>query len=109
MSCSASSSPCSPPARSLWRSRAAPAWAGFPRAHAERETRTPSEALLLGALRLKGWSGPGSLVLESRGPAADKTLAMAAAELVALRPEVLVSAGTPAIRALRDQSARYRS
>jgi len=66
------------------------------------ETRTPGEALLLGALRLKGWSEPGSLVLESRGPAVDKTLAMAAAELVALRPEVLVSAGTPAIRALRD-------
>jgi putative ABC transport system substrate-binding protein len=69
------------------------------------EARTPSEALLLGALRLKGWSEPGSLVLESRGPAADKTLAMAAAELVSLRPEVLVSAGTPAIRALRDQTS----
>ena len=69
---------------------------------AKAEARTPSEGLLLGALRLKGWSEPGSLVLESRGPAADKTLAMAAAELVSLRPEVLVSAGTPAIRALRD-------
>lgn len=66
--------------------------------------RTPSEALLLGALRVKGWSEPGNLLLESRGPSADRTLAMAAAELVSLRPEVLVSAGTPAIRALRDST-----
>ena len=65
-------------------------------------TRNPSETLLLGALRQKGWSEPDSLVLESRFPAIDKTLAMAAAELVSLRPDVLISTGTPAIRALRD-------
>ena len=80
-----------------------PCGLALPAAIGERgSAHAPSEGLLLGALRLKGWSEPGNLVLESRGPAVDKTLAMAAAELVSLRPEVLVSAGTPAIRALRD-------
>ena len=37
--------------------------------------RTLSETLLLSALRQKGWSEPDNLVLESRGPASDKTLA----------------------------------
>src|ERR1700741_2405733 len=60
------------------------------------EARTLSESLLLGALRVKGWSEPANLVLESRGPATDKTLAAAAAELVAVRPAVLASGGTPA-------------
>ena len=72
---------------------------------AEADARTLSESLLLGALRVKGWREAGNLVLESRGPAADRTLAAAAAELVSLRPDVLVSAGTPAIRALRDLTA----
>jgi putative ABC transport system substrate-binding protein len=65
-------------------------------------TRNLSEALLLNALRHKGWSEASNLVLEARGPASDKTLAMAASELVSLRPDVLVSSGTPAIKALRD-------
>jgi putative ABC transport system substrate-binding protein len=69
------------------------------------DIRNPAETLLLRALRQKGWSESGNLVLESRGPSADKTLAVAAAELMALRPDVLVSNGTPAIRALRDLTA----
>ena len=64
--------------------------------------RSLPETLLLSALLQKGWSEPGNLVLESRGPASDTTLASAASELVSLRPDVLVSNGTPAIRALRD-------
>lgn len=64
--------------------------------------RSLSEMLLLDALRQKGWSEPDNLVLEARGPASDKTLAMAASELVSLRPDILVSFGTPAIKALRD-------
>ena len=64
--------------------------------------RTLSETLLLSALRQKGWSEADNLVLEARGPARDKTLALAASELISRRPDVLVSSGTPAIRALRD-------
>jgi len=67
--------------------------------------RNPSETLLLNALRQKGWIEPDNLVLESRGPASDKTLAVAAKELVSLRPDVLASSGTLAIRALRDLTA----
>ena len=67
--------------------------------------RTASQTLLLDALMRKGWSEGANLVLESRGPAGDRTLAAAAAELVALRPDVLVAAGTPGIRALRDLTA----
>ena len=64
--------------------------------------RSLNETLLLDALRQKGWNEPTNLVLEARGPASDKTLAVAAAELLSLKPDVLVSSGTPAIRALRD-------
>jgi putative ABC transport system substrate-binding protein len=61
--------------------RAAPAWAGSPGGHLQKgEVRTPSEALLTGALRVKGWSEPGNLVPRVARPLADKTLAMAAAE-----------------------------
>jgi putative ABC transport system substrate-binding protein len=67
--------------------------------------RTPSQTLLLDALKQKGWSEPANLVLESRGPTGATALAAAAAELVALAPEVLVAAGTPGIRALRDLTA----
>jgi len=63
--------------------------------------RSLSETLLLDALRQKGWTEPSNLTLEARGPAADRTLVAAAAELVSLRPDVLVAAGTPGIRALR--------
>ena len=64
--------------------------------------RSINETLLLDALRQKGWNEPTNLVLEARGPASDKTLAEAAAELVSLKPDVLVSSGTPAIKTLRD-------
>jgi putative ABC transport system substrate-binding protein len=64
--------------------------------------RTLNETLLLNALRQKGWSEPDNLVLEARGRESDKTLAVAASELVSLRPDILVSTGTPGIRALRD-------
>ena len=67
--------------------------------------RTLSETLLLNALRQKGWSEPDTLVLESRGRASDKTLTVGASELVSLRPDVLVSSGTPGIKALRDLTA----
>ena len=66
------------------------------------DVRSPSETLLLNALRQKGWSEPNNLVLEARRPASDKTLAVAAAELVSLQPDVLASSGTPATRLLRD-------
>jgi len=64
--------------------------------------RSLNETLLLDALRQKGWNEPTNLVLEARGPASDKTLAVAAADLLSLKPDVLVSSGTPAIKALRD-------
>jgi putative ABC transport system substrate-binding protein len=67
--------------------------------------RDQSQLLFLSALQQKGWSEPGNLVFEDRRPASDRTLSAAAAELVALRPDVLVSAGTPAIRILRDLTA----
>jgi putative ABC transport system substrate-binding protein len=67
--------------------------------------RNLAETFLLTALRQKGWSEPDNLVLESRGPASDKTLAVAASELVSLRPDVLAAAGTPAIKVLRDLTA----
>ena len=67
--------------------------------------RTLNETLLLNALRQRGWSEPDNLVLESRGRTSDKTLTVAASELVSLRPDVLVSTGTPGIKALRDLTA----
>jgi putative ABC transport system substrate-binding protein len=69
------------------------------------ETRSLNETLLLDALLQKGWRESRNLVLEARRPGGDKNLAAAAAELVALRPDVLVSVGTPAIRALRELTA----
>jgi putative ABC transport system substrate-binding protein len=67
--------------------------------------RDQSQRFFLSALQQKGWSESGNLVFEDRRPASDKTLSASAAELVALRPDVLVSAGTPAIRILRDLTA----
>jgi putative ABC transport system substrate-binding protein len=64
--------------------------------------RGPSETLLLNALQQKGWKESDNLVLETRRPASDKTLAVAAAELVSLKPDVLASSGTPGIKLLRD-------
>ena len=71
----------------------------------QTEVRTLPETLLLRALRQKGWSELDNLTLESRGPGSGKTLAAAASELVSLRPDVLASFGTPAIKALRDLTA----
>ena len=67
--------------------------------------RDQAQLLFLSALQQKGWSESGNLVFEDRRPASGRTLSAAAAELVALRPDVLVSVGTPAIRILRDLTA----
>ena len=92
----ASSSTCLAQAR-----RARVGWLG-PGPLPKTGVRSLNETLLLDALRQKGWNEPTNLVLEARGPASDKTLAVAAAELVSLKPDVLVSSGTPAIKTLRD-------
>jgi putative ABC transport system substrate-binding protein len=64
--------------------------------------RSLSETLFLGMLQQKGWRESANLIFDVRGPAADRSLAAAAAELVSLRPDVLAASGTPAIRILRD-------
>ena len=56
----------------------------------------------LSLMQQKGWTEASNLDFEPRGPAPGTTLAAAAAELVALKPDVIVSSGTPALTILRD-------
>jgi putative ABC transport system substrate-binding protein len=60
------------------------------------------ELAFLERMRERGWSEGSNLALITRGAAPGKTLAAAAAELVALQPDVLLTSGTPAVRLLRD-------
>ena len=63
--------------------------------------RTRFDAFLT-LMQRKGWTEAGNLDFEPRGPAPGTTLSAAAAELVALKPHVIVSSGTPALTILRD-------
>jgi putative ABC transport system substrate-binding protein len=68
--------------------------------------RWPVQQALIDRLRELGWTEGANLVLEFRH-ASDRAerLPQLAAELVALRPDVIVTAGTTAIRALRAATA----
>jgi len=50
----------------------------------------------------RGWSEATNLTLEVRGAGPGKSLAAAASELIALKPDVLLTSGTPATMQLRD-------
>jgi putative ABC transport system substrate-binding protein len=63
--------------------------------------RTRYERALLALMHERGWSEASNLTLEVRGTAPGKPLAAAAAELVALKPDVLLTSGTPAVKLLR--------
>lgn len=57
---------------------------------------------LLERMRARGWIEGSNLTLITRGAAQGKTLAAAAAELVALKPDVLLTSGTPAVMLLKN-------
>lgn len=64
--------------------------------------RTRYELAFLARMHERGWSEASNLTFDVRGAAPGKPLAVAAAELIALKPDVLLTSGTPAVMLLRD-------
>jgi putative tryptophan/tyrosine transport system substrate-binding protein len=93
---------------------AGPAWKGFAQTRRARVgllsvfalpppgERGPYALAFLARMQERGWTEASNLTLEVRGAAPGKPLAAAASELIALRPDVLVTSGTPAVILLRD-------
>lgn len=95
---------------------AGPAWTSFAQTRRARVgllsvfalpppgQRTRYELAFLARMDERGWSEASNLILEARGAAPGKPLSAAAAELVALKPDVLLTSGTPAVMLLRDMT-----
>jgi putative ABC transport system substrate-binding protein len=64
--------------------------------------RGPYALAFLSRMQERGWSEASNLTLDIRGAAPGKPLATAASELIALKPDVLLTSGTPAAMLLRD-------
>src|SRR5262245_47374214 len=64
--------------------------------------RTRYEVDFLALMQERGWSEASNLTFDVRAAAPGRPLSAAASELIALKPNVLVTAGTPAVRLLRD-------
>jgi putative ABC transport system substrate-binding protein len=69
---------------------------------ARREVYERYRSWFLNQMLRHGWSEGRNLVLEVRGGVTDTPLAAAAAELMAMKPDVLIASGTTAVKLLSD-------